>query len=240
MSLKKAPNRLKTIIVIIGTIVLVLIILSFFTATDAHQAKKSGQAEDQESYIAQNLISFLQKEAITKPVINENSPVLGNPDAPLTIFEFNSFGCKFGLKVQPIIKQLLEKYPDKIKLVWKDLPLPDIYPNADLIHQAARCAQKQNKFWEYHDEIWPIGGEVKDDVLRKTAEAIDLNLDSFDKCIQNQTGVEIIDRDVLEANQLLIPGTPYFYIGAQEITGQTELADFEKLIEVELNRPIDN
>ncbi|MDO8668703.1 MAG: thioredoxin domain-containing protein [Candidatus Buchananbacteria bacterium] len=183
-----------------------------------------------------NLISYVKKNIITEPTVNPDSPVLGPADAPVTIFEFSCYGCPASRDIQPILKEVLAKYPDKVKLVWKDLTLPDLYPQAELAHLASRCAQEQSKFWPYQEQLWQNQNDFSLNNLKKIGQDIGLNASTLNDCITSKKFQNLIDADVSEAAQLMISGTPHFYINSQEIFGLATLEDFETVINAELNR----
>ena len=132
-----------------------------------------------------NLITYVKQNIITEPAIGENSPVLGKTDAPITIFEFSCYGCPASREVQPILKQVLDKYSDQVKLVWKDLPLPDLYPQADLAHLASRCSNDQNKFWQYQDMLWENQNDFSLNNLKKIGQDVGLDVNKLTDCINS-------------------------------------------------------
>jgi len=235
---KKTPNYLQLILIIFAVVFALLLAMAISfdkpktenRSTFFDDYKKSPELEQI------NLITYVKQNIVTEPTINSNSPILGNPQAKVTIFEFSSYGCPASKNTQPILKQLLNKYPNEIKIVWKDLPISDLYKEADLAHTATRCAGEQNKFWQYQELVWENQNDLSFDVLKNIAKKIALNMSSFESCIENKEVNNIINNDIKEAGQLSISGTPHFYINSQEIFGSATLEDFERLINIELNR----
>ncbi len=78
----------------------------------------------------------------------------GPKDAPVTIVEFSDFQCPFCKSANTTVKQVLDKYPGKVRLVFRDYPIASLHPQAPKAHEAARCAGDQSKFWEYHDVLF--------------------------------------------------------------------------------------
>ena len=98
-----------------------------------------------------------------------NSPVLGNPNALVTIVEFSDFQCPYCKRVEPTLKMLREKYGDKIRLVWKNEPLP-FHPRAEPAAELAEeaLAEKGNKgFWDAHDRLFDSQPKLDDADLDK-------------------------------------------------------------------------
>ncbi len=87
----------------------------------------------------------------------DDDPVLGNPNAPVTIIEFGDFQCPYCKKFHDDTFPMLKKtYIDtgKAKFVYRDFPLENIHPNARPAAEAAECADDQGKFWEYHNALY--------------------------------------------------------------------------------------
>ncbi len=83
-----------------------------------------------------------------------NSAVKGKADAKVTIVEFSDFECPFCVRAFPTVQQIVETYPNDVRLVYKHLPLTNIHPNAERAAIASECARDQGKFWELHDKMF--------------------------------------------------------------------------------------
>src|SRR5262249_34749660 len=82
-----------------------------------------------------------------------DSPIMGSVKAPVTIVEFSDFQCPFCSKVVPTVKQIEQEFKGKVRVAFKQLPLP-FHNNAQLAAEAALAAQEQGKFWEMHDKMF--------------------------------------------------------------------------------------
>src|SRR5205085_997458 len=87
-------------------------------------------------------------------VAADPSRLRGNPNAPVTIVEFSDFQCPYCRAAEPTIKEVLDKYKDKVRFSYRDYPLKQIHPHAEQAAEAARCAGEQGKYWEYHDLLY--------------------------------------------------------------------------------------
>lgn len=236
----KKPNYLKFILITIIIFFIILTILALTTKTVASPADPLTdilkEFNNQPTIESSNLLSYVKKNTITEPTINSSSPILGKADAPITIFEFSCYGCPASRDIQPVLKEILNAYPDQVKLIWKDLPIPDLYPQAELAHLAARCAADQGKFWEYHDLLWQNQNDFSLENLKAIGQSLKLNTDQLTTCINSKKFQDLIDNDVNEAADLVISGTPHFYVNNQEIFGVAAFEDFEIVINAELNR----
>ncbi|MFA5029179.1 MAG: DsbA family protein [Patescibacteria group bacterium] len=240
MPRNKTPDYLKGILVILA-----IIIVSFFLLSLASVSRQKTQTAlkntapaaltGQKAVIDNGLVSYVPEQKLLEPKMKAQAPILGNPNAPITIFEFSSFSCEYGAATQNVLKKIIEKYPDQVRLVWKDLPFSGV-EDSYLAHQAARCAGQQNKFWAYSDLLWQNQKNFSAKNLLALAQKLNLNEKLFSDCLTDKNIEKLIEQDVQEADELLLTGTPHFYINSQELSGQASLADFENIIKIELNR----
>ena len=230
---KKNTNYLKHIIIILVVIAIIFAIIGIFGAKEAISDPIAKLID--EELIVNGFVSYFQ-DKVTKPQIYDDSPVLGDADAPVTIFEFSCFACPYSAEVQQILKQVMNKYHEQVKIVWKDLPMVEVYDDALLAHQAARCAGQQGKFWQYHDLLWQNQADFSIGNLSNLARVAGLNLADFETCLNGDEALFALKKDTDEANDLLISGTPHFYINSQELLGAVKFEDFTRIINVELNK----
>lgn len=153
----------------------------------------------------------------------DDDPVIGDPDAPVTIVEFSDFECPFCARFYhetlPLLKQ---NYIDTgvVKMVYRDFPIDSIHPNARLAHTAAECADEQGMFWPYHDILFErqpewSGAGAGDAAAAMDAYAEELSLDAgaFGGCLDDPAVGAEIDADRIQGRQYGTTGTPSFYIG---------------------------
>lgn len=179
----------------------------------------------------------------------DGDPVKGNPDAPVTVIEYSDFQCPFCSRFfQQTLPLLEETYINsgKVKLVYKDLPLDSIHPNARNAHVAAECAYEQDKFWEYHDVLFENQAEWQNlassnlhSILSQYATDLGLQAASFESCIQSQDIADEVNEDTLEATRYGATGTPTFFIGNEndgfiKIIGAQPFSVFKQVIDSQL------
>jgi protein-disulfide isomerase len=172
--------------------------------------------------------------AIRVEVYTDGAPVRGAADAPVTVVEFSDFECPFCKQTQPILKQLLERYPGKVRLAYRDFPLHSIHPQARRAAEAARCAHDQGKFWEYHDVLFTESPRLALEDLRRYGGQVGLDVAKFESCLDAGVHRAAVQRDLDEGNRLGITGTPAFFINGRTLTGAQPLEAFTRLIEQEL------
>jgi protein-disulfide isomerase len=172
--------------------------------------------------------------AIRVEVSTEGAPIRGAADASVTVVEFSDFECPFCKQTQPTLKQVLERYPGKVRLAYRDFPLDSIHPQARRAAEAARCAHDQGKFWEYHDVLFTQSPQLAPEDLRRYAGQVGLDVTKFDGCLATGVHKAAVQRDLDEGNRLGITGTPAFFINGRTLTGAQPLEAFTRLIEQEL------
>jgi protein-disulfide isomerase len=172
--------------------------------------------------------------AIRVEVSTEGAPIRGAAGAPVTVVEFSDFECPFCKQTHPTLKQLLERYPDKVRLAYRDFPLDSIHPQARRAAEAARCAQDQGKFWEYHDALFTQSPQLALEDLRRYAGQVGIDVTKFDSCLAAGTHKAAVQRDLDEGNRLGITGTPAFFVNGRTLTGAQPLEAFTRLIDQEL------
>jgi protein-disulfide isomerase len=197
------------------------------------------QARQQE-YIASLRAKAKIEVRLPKPpiyrseVVTTGAPVRGNPDAPVTIVEFSDFHCPFCRRVQPAVSQVLAKYGDKVKLVYRDFPLDQLHPQARAAAEASRCAQEQGKFWEFHDVLFRNDPDATAPTLNKLAKEAGLDAAAFETCRASGKYKQPVQASSVEGARLGITGTPTFFVNGRILVGAQPLEEFSKIIDDEL------
>lgn len=162
-------------------------------------------------------------------------PRKGGAKAPVTIVEFSDFQCPYCKAAQPVLKQVTEKYGDKVQFLFKDFPLSEIHPQAQSAAEAAHCAEEQGKFWEYHDALFAMAPSL--DLDRFIAAAGQVGVKdgvAFKDCVESHKYKARIEQDTALGQSLGVDGTPMFYINGIGLSGAVPMAEFEKIIDGEL------
>jgi protein-disulfide isomerase len=169
-------------------------------------------------------------------VSSQGAPVRGAPDAPVTVVEFSDFECPFCKSAQGTLAQILERYSGKVKLVYRDLPLEGIHLQARRASEAARCANDQGKFWEYHDVLFRNAPQLAPNDLTNYAKQVGIDLPKFDTCLNSGVHKLGVQRDIDEARRLGVNATPVFFINGRLLSGAAPIEGFAKIIDEELVR----
>jgi protein-disulfide isomerase len=174
------------------------------------------------------------------PFVNvsvDDDPAWGPEDAPVVMVEFSDFQCPFcGRFYQETYPRLRETYGDRIRFVYRDLPLPQIHPDAILAAQAAECADEQGAFWEYHDLIFSNQQDLSRTALGSFATQLELDTEAFNQCLDSGRYEQEIASDMQAASSYGIRGTPTFFINGRPIVGAQPFEVFAAVIDEELAR----
>jgi len=146
-------------------------------------------------------------------------PALGNPAAPLKIVMFADFSCPYSQQAAFTMRSLAAEFGDKIYYVYKDFPLVDVHPEAELASEAAACAQDQGKFWEMHDKLYQNQSDLSAESIINYARALDLETGKFISCLNSGVKSQGIELDLAEGLQAGVYGTPTFFLGNEKIEG---------------------
>lgn len=164
----------------------------------------------------------------------EGHPSLGPDDAPITIVEFSDFQCPFCRRFyQETYQSLLDSYPGQIRFVYRHLPLTSIHPEAFPAAVASMCANDQNAFWPYHDQLFG-SEELGRELYLQYAADLELDTAAFEACLDSDRHNETIQADSDFALNLGVNSTPTFFINGLAIVGAQPLDAFKQVIDKEL------
>ena len=180
-------------------------------------------------------INLPEPELPILPVSADDDPSTGPSGAPITIVEFSDFQCPYCKLSVPVVKEVLAKYPGKVRVVYRDYPGPN-HPYAQQAAEAAQCAGEQGKFWEYHDILfdrqtagtgWDFSGLAKE---------LGLQLNHFATCLKTGRYREEVAKDLRDGFKLGISSTPTFFVNGRPLVGARSFVDFQALIDTVLKQ----
>jgi protein-disulfide isomerase len=127
----------------------------------------------------------------------------------------------------------MDKYGDKVQLVFRDFPL-SFHNNAQVAAEAGNCAHEQDKFWAYHDKLFQNQTSLTKDNLKSWAAELELDSAAFNTCLDSGKFKADIAKDQAEGQSYGVTGTPAFFINGRFINGAQPFTAFESIIEEEL------
>lgn len=177
------------------------------------------------------LISPPRLEATVQPY----NPTQGPADAPVTLIEYTDFQCPFCSRVQPTLDQLRATYGDRVRFVFKNLPLP-MHAQSRVAAEAGLCAADQGKFWPLHDWMFANHSDLSREAIMAAAPALGIDAAALGACIDNKTHAAEVQQDMNEARSFGINGTPGFLINGRLVSGAQPFAEFANIINDELTK----
>jgi protein-disulfide isomerase len=168
-----------------------------------------------------------------KKDVEAKGPTKGPKNAPITIVEFSDYQCPFCIQAEKTVEDVLAAYPGKIRLVYRDFPLP-MHPLAPKAAEASHCADSQGKYWEMHDKMFGAQGKLEVDNLKKYAREVGLDGDKFDKCLDSGDMAKVVDEHHKAGEKLGVSGTPAFFVNGRFLNGAQPIDEFKSLIDAEL------
>ena len=217
------------------------IIIVFFALNTINDEPKLAIEPAQKS---QELIST---NIISSTFFENGSPILGDPNAPVTLIEFGDYQCHFcNVHFHNTEHKLLENFikTGKVKMIFKDFTI--IGPDSVNAAHGTHCANDQGKFWEYHDILYnnwtgENNGWASSDNLLRFAQEIELDIDQWSDCMIDERYSQIISNSSKDARELGITGTPAFFVIGPDnkitrISGAQPYESFEKIFNLELEK----
>ncbi len=165
----------------------------------------------------------------------DRGPSRGAADAPVTIVMFTDMYCKFCADSLGSLDQLIDEYPNKLRVIVKQLPIHrNAEKRADLLAEALYAADAQGKFWELHDAMRAQLDELSPATLPKLAAQVGLDMPKFQAALDQHTFRGAVDADRAAAQAIEAKATPTFVINGRRITGWRPIREFRKAIDAAL------
>jgi protein-disulfide isomerase len=139
-------------------------------------------------------------------------------------------------RLVPLLEQVLEKNPAKVKVAFKNFPLKN-HKFAQKAAAAALAADRQGKFWLFHDRLFDSYNQLSDQKIQEIAVSLGLNMEAFNNDLKNPAIQAKVRQDFQDGNQAGVRGTPAVYINGRVLKNRT-LAGFQEIIGRELAKTV--
>lgn len=164
---------------------------------------------------------------------DDMNPFMGPEGAKVTVRIFSDFQCPACKLAEGPLRQAMEKYKDRVRFVWNDYPLTQVHANSLAAAVAARCAQEQNKFWEYSQSLFENQKSwdalaVPSQKFIDMAKGLGLEGDNFTSCLGRSAPKDKVNQDMIEGQGLGIDSTPTFFINRKMYSGAMDFATWQK------------
>lgn len=169
------------------------------------------------------------------PISIAGDPVRGPADAKVTIVEFSDFQCPYCAKAVGEVKQILAKYPTRVRLIFKEYPL-DTHSQAEMAAEAALSAQAQGKFWEMHDKLYANFRLINRQRVMLWASQIGVDTNKLKADLDSHKYAQRVAMESKEGDDAGVEGTPTFYINGKRLNATFDVQTVAPLIDNELKR----
>jgi protein-disulfide isomerase len=168
--------------------------------------------------------------------VNPSDHNLGASHAPVTVVEYGDFECPNCKQAAPAVKLLLERFPGRVRVVWRHFPLEEVHPHALHAALAAEVAAGQGKFWPMHDLLFDNQRHLKLPQLRSYAQRLELDMVRYDADMADTVYLQRVREDIEGGSASGVRSTPTFFLNGavQDVSfGLQRLVD---KVEAELRR----
>ena len=148
----------------------------------------------------------------------ERDHIRGPADAPVTLVEYGDFECPYCVEAAVIIEKLRAKLGDDLRFVFRNLPLADVHPDAQMAAEAAEAAADQDRYWEMHDRLLSQEGLSASDLYRAASD-VGLDLERFSDDLRHRRFAARVAEDVRSADASGVSGTPTFFVNGRRHHG---------------------
>jgi Na+:H+ antiporter, NhaA family len=155
---------------------------------------------------------------LTAPV-DADDHLQGPDGADLVLVMYGDFECPYCAAAQSILRRVRERLGDRLLLVFRHLPIPEVHPHAQLAAEASEAAAAQGRFWEMHDALYANRGALEQRDLVRLAKRLGLDEKRFATDLDGHVHADRVARDVATAQASGVMGTPGFFANGRLIGG---------------------
>jgi protein-disulfide isomerase len=156
---------------------------------------------------------------LAEDVDPERDHIRGPAGAQVTLLEYGDFECPYCGQAEQVIRELLLSLGSDVRYAWRQLPLNDVHPHAQLAAEASEAASTQGRFWEMHDALLSNQDALRPRDLRRQAEEIGLDVERFEEDLRTHRHAGRVLADVVSADESGVSGTPTFFINGRRHYG---------------------
>lgn len=212
-------------IIIFLLFVLLIVAVGFIFLRNSFLSSEINKVEKR----SEEALAKISDNKVINPIDRPSDPFRGNEQADNKFYIYSSFSCSHCADFSLELKKLLEKHSNKVKIIWKDA-----VSNNDFVGEkaalAARCAQQQGRFWEYHDLLFANQSKLTDQDLIEYAKTLNLNESGFISCFSLKKTAGIILDSQNEALAVGVDGTPYIFVNGQRLSGAYKYEQLKELL----------
>ena len=162
--------------------------------------------------------------------------IRGPTEAPVTIMAFSDYQCPYCIRSEPVLAEVLARYPESVRLVHRHFPLDNIHSFARPASEAAMCAEEQGKFWEFHDAIFARQGRLEESSFAEIGDELGLDQKALGTCIEARRYADFVQSDFTAGQRAGVTGTPAFFVNGIPLEGARDADALSRVVDAELKR----
>jgi protein-disulfide isomerase len=167
---------------------------------------------------------FVATGRLSTPVTDEDH-IRGRHDAPVTLVEYGDYQCPYCGAAHPVLQQVLNERPDRVRMVYRHFPLSNVHPHAEFAAQLAEAAGRRHRFWPMHDWLFEHQERIAPAIAPLACAEVGVDADAVEREVREQVHMDVIRRDFLGGVRSGVNGTPTFYLNGVRHDGGYTLAD---------------
>jgi protein-disulfide isomerase len=176
-------------------------------------------------------------EKKSPPAAPKTAPARGDAKAKVTIQEFADFQCPYCKLAQETVDKVVAAYPGRVRVVWRNMPLSEIHPDAELAAEAAVEAGEQKgvaTFWQMHALLFAnqgIDGGLKRDALDGYARQLGLDMTKWAAALDGHTHKDAVQADLAAGVASGLEGAPAFFVNGYFLDGAVPYKTFKRVVD---------
>jgi protein-disulfide isomerase len=178
-------------------------------------------------------IQVVQLDFVQK-IDTSGSPFKGSENAPAVIAVFSEFQCPYCSGLTSLLDQVIKKYPKQVKIVYKNFPIRS-HKYSDPAAKAALAAERQGKFWPFHNLLYAHYRDLSDEKIREIAGRLKLDMAQFEKDRKDPAIADKVRADIRDGSKAGVRGVPSVFINGR-LLRKRSLEGFSEMIEKELQK----
>lgn len=149
---------------------------------------------------------------LIEPVTAEDH-MRGDMRARVTLVEYGDFECPYCRAAYPVVQDILERFDEPVRFVFRHFPLRPIHPHAEHAAESAEAAESlAGRFWDMHDLLFEHQEQLEDEWLVRYAAALELPVEKFTAFLAAHAFQPRVERDLMSGLESEVIGTPAFFI----------------------------
>jgi protein-disulfide isomerase len=164
-------------------------------------------------------IEYTDEVTQETPQLLNIDPMVGATGPKVIIVHYADFACEQCSTTSKMLRSIVEDYSEQVILVWKDFPNESLSQESIRAAVAARCAQKQHHFWDYHDMLMSHQHQLGDSLYTSIAQELDLGMWRFERCLRKESTLDRVEESAKDAENLNLTAAPTIYLNGISYTG---------------------